>query len=128
MTTYIGILEKEHSTLWGVWFPDLVGCIAAAQSSEEVLNQVGDALSQWIDLSRGDGQQIPPARSMEELRQDAEVQHALARGHVPVIVTLPVDLLGFDETSLNAIDAKAAERGVTRLDFVREAVLEKIVS
>jgi predicted RNase H-like HicB family nuclease len=128
MTSYIGILEKEAGTLWGVWFPDLPGCIAAAPTSGEVIEQVGPALAQWIEQMLISGNTPPPPRTIEEIRQDAWVIEALAKGDVPVVVPVPVvpEDLGLDEKALQAIDAEAGRRGLSRLGFVRETVLEKI--
>ncbi|HEX8167468.1 MAG TPA: type II toxin-antitoxin system HicB family antitoxin [Beijerinckiaceae bacterium] len=126
MTSYIGILEKEPGTLWGIWFPDLPGCIAAAPTSAEVIDQAPDALAQWIDVNRSDGQVVPPPRPFEDIRNDEWVVEALAKGHVPIVVpVLPPDL-GFDASTLQAVDQAAERRGLSRAEFLRETVLEKI--
>lgn len=126
MTSYIGILEKEPGALWGIWFPDLPGCIAAAPTSAEVIEQVGPALAQWIEEARIDGETLPPPRAIEELRQEEWVAEALAKGHVPIVVPVPPADLGLDDKTLQAIDAEAEKRGLSRLGFLRETVLEKI--
>lgn len=128
MTSYIGILEKEPGTLWGIWFPDLPGCIAAAPSSDEVIEQVGDALAQWLDVKRSDGEAIPPPRPFEQIRTDEWVVEALAKGHVPIVVPVPSADLGLDAQTLRVIDAEAERRGLSRLEFLRGTVLEKIAS
>ena len=127
-TTYIGILEKEPGTLWGVWFPDLPGCIAAAATSEAVLDQVGEVLEQWIDCTLADGATVPTARKIEDLRLVPDVAEALQKGDTPIVVTLPEHALGFADDAIRAIRVAAAKDGITRLDFVRRAVLEKIAS
>lgn len=126
MTAYIGILEKEANTLWGVWFPDLPGCIAAAETADETLAQAGEALAQWLDLAREDGVAPRAARTIEDLKEDREFAEALAAGHAAVVIRPPADELGLDETLLRAVDAAAERRGLSRTALVRELVLNQI--
>ena len=115
MTSYIGILEKEPTSLWGIWFPDLPGCVSAAETSELVLEYAPEALELWLSDALESGAQPPHARSVDELRRDdPEVADALAKGDVAVLVA--------------QVDVAAARQGITRHDFVRRAVLEKIAS
>jgi predicted RNase H-like HicB family nuclease len=123
---YIGILEKEPSSLWGIWFPDLPGCVTAAESEEATLDQAAEALQLWIDDALMSGEELPKARSLVELRQDDDVAEALAQGYLAVMVSAPPLDLGLEPPALVALDAAAEKRGLTRLGFVREAVLEKI--
>ena len=122
----IGILEKEPGTLWGIWFPDLPGCIAAAPTSAEVIEQAPDAVAQWIEVNRSDGQVVPAPRPFEDLRDDAWVAEALAKGHVPIVIPVPSAELGLDDSILQAVDKAAEKRGLSRVEFLRETVLEKI--
>lgn len=126
MTAYIGILEKEPGTLWGVWFPDLPGCIAAAETADATVEQAGEALAQWIALAQEDGQPVAPPRTIEALRADGDVAEALAAGHVAILVRPPVDELDLDADQICAIDAVAERRGLSRRALVREIVLSKI--
>lgn len=126
MTAYIGILEKEPGTLWGLWFPDLPGCIAAGESADETLAQAGEALVQWAVLAREDGAILPAPRSIEALRSDPDVAGALAAGHVAVAVRPPADELGLNEAQLQAVDRAAERRGLTRSGLVRALVLDEI--
>jgi predicted RNase H-like HicB family nuclease len=126
VTAYIGILEKEPGTLWGLWFPDLPGCIAAGESADETLAQAGEALVQWAVLAREDGAILPAPRSIEALRSDPDVAGALAAGHVAVAVRPPADELGLNEAQLQAVDRAAERRGLTRSGLVRALVLDEI--
>ncbi|SFU95687.1 Predicted nuclease of the RNAse H fold, HicB family [Methylobacterium sp. 174MFSha1.1] len=126
MTAYIGILEKEPGTLWGLWFPDLPGCIAAGASADDTLAQGAEALAQWAALAREDGTVLPAPRSVEALRSDPDVAAALASGHVAVAVRPPADELGLDDAQLQAVDRAAERRGLTRSGLVRALVLDGI--
>jgi predicted RNase H-like HicB family nuclease len=126
VTAYIGILEKEPGTLWGVWFPDLPGCIAAAGTADETIAQAGEALAQWLDLAREDGAAPRSPRTIEELKGDRDFAEALAAGHAAIVVRPPADELGLDEGQLRAVDAAAERRGLSRTALVRELVLNEI--
>lgn len=126
MTAYIGIFEKEPGTLWGVWFPDLPGCIAAAETSDETVAQAGEALAQWVTIAQEDGAAIPTPRTIEELRSDPDFSEALAAGHLAIVVRPPVDELGLDDGQLRAVDAAAERRGLSRRGLVRALVLSEI--
>jgi len=58
---YIALVHKDESTSYGVSFPDLPGCISA-----------GDTFAGHLAVMAADGDPIPHARSLEELKQDAE--------------------------------------------------------
>jgi len=126
MTAYIGILEKEPGTLWGIWFPDLPGCIAAGGTADETISQAGEALAQWFSLMREDGETAPPPRTIEQLRGDAEFTEALAAGHMAIVIRPPVDELDLDDGQLRAVDEAAEQRGLSRRGVVRAFVLSQI--
>ncbi|KQP05967.1 MAG: type II toxin-antitoxin system HicB family antitoxin [Methylobacterium sp.] len=126
MTAYIGILEKEPGTLWGIWFPDLPGCIAAAGTADETISQAGEALAQWFSLMREDGETPPPPRTIEQLRGDADFAEALAAGHMAIVIRPPVDELDLDDGQLRAVDEAAERRGLSRRGVVRAFVLSQI--
>lgn len=126
MTAYIGILEKEPGTLWGIWFPDLPGCIAASETADETVSQAGEALGQWLAIAREDGETLPAPRTIEALRGDADFLEALAAGHVAILIRPPVDELDLDDGQLRAVDEAAERRGLSRRGLVRELVLSQI--
>lgn len=126
MTHYIGVLEKEPGTLWGVWFPDLVGCTTAAETADLALEQAPDALRLWLECAAEDGEEPPAARTLEALRKDPEVVEAITAGHALVVVTLGEEAL-FDQSALTAIDAAAGRQGVSRQRFIHQTLLEKVV-
>ncbi|KMO32302.1 hypothetical protein VQ02_23985 [Methylobacterium variabile] len=126
MTAYIGIPEQEPGTLWGLWFPDLPGCIAAGAAAGETLAQAAETLDQWAALAPEDGVVLPVPRSIEALRSDPDVAGALASGHVAVAVRPPADDLGLDDAQLQAVDRAAERRGLARSGLVRVLVLDEI--
>ena len=59
------IVEKSESS-FGAYVPDLPGCIAAAETKEEVLQLIHEAIEYHVEGLREDGQSIPePSSSIE---------------------------------------------------------------
>jgi predicted RNase H-like HicB family nuclease len=67
------IVIERGETSYGAYVPDLPGCIAAAETREEVLKLIHEALEQHIQLLREEGLPVPEPRSAAEY---AEVQDA----------------------------------------------------
>lgn len=57
---YAVILE-EGTTSFGAHVPDLPGCVAVADSREEVLHLIQEAIEFHLEGLSQDGQPIPPA-------------------------------------------------------------------
>ena len=65
---YLVIVEKG-TTSFGAYVPDLPGCIAAAESREEVLVLIREAIEFHIEGLREDGVQVPvPTSSVEMVK------------------------------------------------------------
>ena len=88
MSRYFAVLEKEPDTLWGVYFPDLPGCVAAAEDADTALANAAAALQEFTQDMASEGRALPEPRSIEELRADAEVREALVAGSALVAVPL----------------------------------------
>jgi predicted RNase H-like HicB family nuclease len=69
---YIALVHKDKGTSYGVSFPDLPGCISAGDTFEEAIDNASQALAGHLAIMEADGDPIPNARSLEELKQDAE--------------------------------------------------------
>jgi len=67
------ILIERGETSYGAYVPDLPGCIAAAETREEVVKLIHEAIGQHIQLLREEGIPVPEARSVAEY---ADVQVA----------------------------------------------------
>ncbi len=62
---YAVILEEGESS-FGVYVPDLPGCVAISETKEEVLELIQEAIEFHIEGLREDGQPIPqPSSSIE---------------------------------------------------------------
>lgn len=62
---YAVIIEEGESS-FGAYVPDLPGCAAVAETREEVMRLIQEAIDFHIEGLREDGQQIPePSSSVE---------------------------------------------------------------
>lgn len=59
---YVVIVEEGESS-FGAYVPDLPGCIAAAQTKEEVLDLIREVVDSHIEGLREDGQYVPEPSS-----------------------------------------------------------------
>jgi predicted RNase H-like HicB family nuclease len=69
---YIALVHKDSDTSYGVSFPDVPGCISAGDTFEEAIDSAAVALAGHLAVMEADGDAIPKARSLEELRADTE--------------------------------------------------------
>ncbi len=58
MTEYLVVLERASGN-WSAYSPDVLGCIAAADTLEETRLMFQDALQGHLDWMRADGDPIP---------------------------------------------------------------------
>jgi len=70
---FIALVHKDHGTSYGVSFPDVPGCISAGDTFEEAMDNAAEALAGHLSAMEADGDPLPKARSLEELRADAGI-------------------------------------------------------
>ena len=60
------VIIEEGENSFGAYVPDLPGCVAVAETKEEVLTLIQEAIDFHIEGLREDGQPIPePSSSVE---------------------------------------------------------------
>ncbi len=62
MTEYAVVIEQGE-TSFGVWVPDLPGCVSAAPTAEEAMDLIREAIQLHIQALREEGLAIPLPRS-----------------------------------------------------------------
>lgn len=62
---YLVVLEKGQ-TSFGAYVPDLPGCIAAADTRDEALLMIREAIELHIEELKRSGQPVPPPSSSGE--------------------------------------------------------------
>ncbi|MDP9056744.1 MAG: type II toxin-antitoxin system HicB family antitoxin [Pseudomonadota bacterium] len=126
MKTFIAVVHKDPKSAYGVSFPDLPGCFSAADTLEALLPNACEALSLWFE----DSDAVVP-RDIAAIR--SEVADDLAQGAfllaVPRVSNAGKSVrvnLSLDRGTVEAIDAAAASRRMTRSAFVAEAARNEI--
>jgi predicted RNase H-like HicB family nuclease len=59
------VIVEEGETSFGAYVPDLPGCVAVAETRDEVLRLIEEAIEFHVDGLRQDGQPIPEPSSIE---------------------------------------------------------------
>ncbi len=57
------VIVEEGPTSYGAYVPDLPGCVAVADTREEVSTLIQEAIVSHLELLAEDGQPIPEPRS-----------------------------------------------------------------
>lgn len=116
MRYYHGVVHKDAGSACGVHFPDLPGCVSAADDLESIVAEASDAVSLYFE---GTDREVVP-RSMEAIRHEAAAE--LAEGALIVLVpctgapTTPVRVnISVDGATLAAIDVAAETGKLTRV-------------
>ena len=126
MPLYPAIVERAADG-YGVFFPDLPGCVSAGVSVQEAVINAEQALQAHIDLTVEYGETIPAPSALDAISIDpdiAEVARVLIRADVPgrsvrVNITLPEELLA-------AVDRYAAASGHSRSGLLALSVRERM--
>ena len=63
---YLVVVEKSQSG-YGAYVPDLPGCIAAAESRDEVVRLIREAMQFHVEVLKEAGDPVPKPSSQSEL-------------------------------------------------------------
>jgi predicted RNase H-like HicB family nuclease len=61
------VIIEQGETSWGAYVPDLPGCVAAAETREQVLELIREAIDFHIEGLRENGEDVPLPHSFGEL-------------------------------------------------------------
>jgi len=137
MTTkhYLGVVEKDADSAYGMWFPDMPGCFPAADEFDDLPRIAAELLRQHVEALESNGRDVPAPRSIAEAMSDKEVRKALKSGATTMLVPLLADPgrtvrvnVTVERGLLEQIDEAAEARGLTRSAFLAQAAREKITS
>lgn len=124
MARYIALIDGRKGA-YGVVVPDLPGCTAMGATVEAAIANAATAVRDWVEVTEEAGKKIPAPRALEAVMRDRSVRSALAEGAVLASVPLvrhtgrPAKAnLSIDSGTLEAIDAEAQARGLTRSAFI----------
>ena len=130
---YLGVVEKDPDSAYGMWFPDMPGCFPAADEFDDLPRIAAEMLRQHVEALESNGRAIPEPRSVAEVVADKEVRRSIKGGATTMLVPLLADPgrtvrvnVTVDRGLLDQIDEAAAARGLTRSAFLAQAAREKI--
>ena len=128
MRVYYAIVEQEGESAFGLSFPDLPSVFSAADEEEDIVTNAIEALRLWAE-----DEALPEPSAIAQIRERADIRAALANGGFLVRVPLIADdsrvvrvNLTFEAGMLDAIDAEARRRGLTRTAFLASAARKEI--
>ena len=132
MIYYVGILDGADDA-WGIRIPDCLGCHGGGPTPEAAISDAISALREWAAETHTGGAGLPVARTAADILADPESRPDVAAGESTVLIPLLLDAgrtvranVTFDAGLLEAIDAEAERRGLTRSAFLASAAREKI--
>ncbi|MBR0810806.1 MULTISPECIES: type II toxin-antitoxin system HicB family antitoxin [Bradyrhizobium] len=89
MAQYVAIIEDtDPDEAVGLWFPDLPGCISGGDDVDEALENAPEALAFYAQELIADGRQLPPPRTLDELKAAPEFADDLGK-HTVVLIEWP---------------------------------------
>ena len=123
-TTYLALVHKDDESAWGISFPDLQGCFSAADDEDDIITNAMEALELYAE----DLDILPEPRSISTIATDPYVAGELAQGSYLISIpfirntqrTTRVNIT-LSKGLLDAIDAEATRRKLTRSGFIAQA-------
>ena len=129
MRYYIAIVHQNGDSAYGLTFPDLPGCFAAADDWSGIPAAATEALDLWFE----DQANVTPS-TLDEIRVRPEVAAELAADAVLLPVPyIPADTavervnITLERGLLRAIDETAKGRSMTRSAFLASAARRELV-
>ena len=126
MKTYLALVHKDAGSAYGLTFPDLPGCFAAADDQGDILRNAVEALELWFE----DTEPVTP-RGPEAVASDVAADLAEGAFLIAVPLIQPSSRqkrvnISLDAGTLGAIDSAAEGLGLTRSGFLTMAALNEI--
>jgi predicted RNase H-like HicB family nuclease len=130
MTQYVGILDGAGKT-YGVRLPDLPGCYGGGATPEAAISNAMSAAREWLGHRETKGEAAPKPRTMAQILKTETIDAAQNEAAVMIPVVLDAGRtvranLTFDAGLLQAIDAEATRRGLTRSAFLASAARDRL--
>lgn len=129
MRYFIALIEQDTGSAYGLTFPDLPGCFAAADDWNDISAAATEALDVWFE----DMPDVEP-QSLEAIRRMPEVAEAMKNGailmpvpYIPADTALERVNISMERGLLRAIDETAKSRKMTRSSFLASAARRELV-
>jgi len=116
--TYFAVFEPNNDGSYGVYFPDLPGCVSYGKTYDEVVKMARDALGLHIYGMEKDKDELPDPSFPNQLNIDKET----AAGYIISSVTVYPDMVK------NEIDNRAVKTNLTIPAWLKEIAEENNVN
>ncbi len=126
MKTYLAVVHKDGDRAFGVTFPDLPGCFSAADDAADIVPNACEALDLWFE----DEEEVEPSGidAIQHMVADDLAAGAFLVAVPRVTYSAKVERINIslERGMLDAIDAAAKARKLTRSAFIAEAARNEI--
>lgn len=129
MIYFTAVIHQDEGSAFGITFPDLPGCFAAADDWAGIPAAATEALDLWFE----DMPDVDPS-SLDHVRARDDVKAEMAAGavlmpvpYIPADTALARANISIERGLLRAIDEVAKERGMTRSSFIASAARRELV-
>ncbi len=125
---YWAIVHHDEGSAYGVSFPDVPDCFAAADDEQNVMSNAISALDDYFC----EGGAYPAPRGLEAVRKefDADLREGAYLIQVPLIARPSKSVrvnISLDQGTLEAIDEAAARLQLNRSAFITQAAHAEIL-
>jgi predicted RNase H-like HicB family nuclease len=85
---YLGIVEKDAESVYGIWFPDMPGWFPAADKLDDLPRVAAEMLRLHIEALESNRRAIPPPRLIRsDVMNDGIVREAIGAGLTTMLIS-----------------------------------------
>ncbi|MGF9565167.1 type II toxin-antitoxin system HicB family antitoxin [Neorhizobium sp. JUb45] len=128
MKHFIALVHKDEDSAFGIRFPDLSSVFSAADTENDLTANAIEALRLWAEDA-----DLPKPSTYRQITERGDIRAELANGAFFIRIPYIEDdtrvvraNVTFEKGMLDAIDAAARERGLTRSAFLASAARKEI--
>ena len=119
---YIAVIDKENAKQFGVIFPDFLGCVSVGKNLEEAEEMAQEALQFHIDGMLKDGEELPKAKTLDEVKKKYKKVEIFAMISVKIKTKATRINITIDEKLLRKLDKFLLNRDETRSSFFAKSI------
>lgn len=126
MKWYLGVIERGE-TGFGIFFPDVPGCVSAGNTIAEAASGGTEALQAHLELTLESGFPFPEPSGVIDMPLDPEIREVtrVLIGFEPSVKPVRINI-NLPENLLVQADRYAASHGTTRSGLLATALREHI--
>ncbi|WP_295170146.1 type II toxin-antitoxin system HicB family antitoxin [uncultured Brevundimonas sp.] len=113
---YVAVVERGPDDSFGVFFPDLPGCVSAGATLEDAIHGAREALGLHAEGMAADGVPLPPPSSVHAFGEED-----FPGVEVETLVLVPVETANAERETPTRINVSLLPSLISRLDAAAEA-------